>query len=67
MTAEGTVGAPTCFVRDYGFFLNLSIMLLPLLGSVAAGHRTIRFLLSLAASFSDIFLPIASRNKTLRE
>jgi hypothetical protein len=40
------------FVRDYGFFLILSIMPLPLLGSIAAGHRTIRFLFLFSYSHS---------------
>jgi hypothetical protein len=34
------------FVRDVDFIFILSILPLPLLGSVAAGHRTIRFLFS---------------------
>jgi hypothetical protein len=42
------------FVRDYrtiALFPNKSIMPLPLLGSVAAGHQTIRFLFLLLFLF----------------
>jgi hypothetical protein len=43
------------FVRDVDFIFILSILSLPLLGSVAAGHRTIRFLLLLLLFFFFFF------------
>jgi hypothetical protein len=46
------------FVRDVDFIFILSILPLPLLGSVAAGHRTIRFLLLLTLGSGSWLLPV---------